>query len=331
MSKQANKTLIGGFVVGAAVIVVIGILIFGSGRLLAEKQWYVLFFEGSVKGLTIGAPVRLKGVAVGQVADMKLLMEQESMKFYNEVIIEVFPGKIATVGQGGSEVSLPRMEGKTGVELLISTGLRAKLDMTSYVTGQLYVAFDFYPDTEARIRGFKTEYTELPTLPSDLEHLAEKLKQIPFADLVDQTLAAVEGINQLVRSPEIKEALVNLNQTLQDAGNLARKLDGQVAPLALELTDSMRDTRQLVNNLNRKVPAVADEIIAAMKSTAALIEKTNESSVEIYNLVEENSAFRYNLNETLSELSSAGRSIRLLADYLEQHPEALLYGKPGGK
>ncbi len=331
MSKQANKTLIGGFVVGAVVIALAGILIFGGGHFLTKKEKYVLFFDGSVKGLTIGAPARLKGINIGQVADMKLLVDQDSMKFYNQVIIEVIPGQISTINESDMEVTIPEMEDHKAVRLLIDHGLRAKLDMTSFVTGQLYVAFDFYPDIEARITGFKTNYMELPTIPSDFEALTEKLKQIPFSDLVEKALVAVDGINELVHAPEIKEILANLNQTLQSTGSLAKKLDSRITPLTLELSHAIRDTRHLVNNLNRKVPVVADELIATLKTTSAMIEKTNESSVELYNLIEENSAFRYHLTETLSELSSAGRSIRLLAEYLEQHPESLLYGKPGGK
>lgn len=331
MSKQANKTLIGGFVLGAAAIVVIGILIFGSGRLMTKMKPFVLFFEGSVKGLNVGAPVQLKGVTMGEIKDIKMVADSDTMKFYTQVLIEVLPSKILWIGD--NKLKLAKFDSDTHkiAKVMVEKGLRAKLEYISFVTGLLQVSFDFYPDTGIRMTGIKTEFKELPTLPSDLEAITEKLGKLPISELVEETYEAVEGINTLVNSKEMQEVIVNSNQTIRDIGALAKRIDSQVIPVSSELTKTLTDTRELVNNLNQKAVPVGDEMLAALKSTSSTLDQLGKVTNELHELLEKDSEFRYNLREVLSETADAAKSIRLLADYLEQHPEALLTGKTGGE
>ena len=253
MSKQANKTLIGGFVVGALVILAVSILIFGSGKLFTEKQRYVLYFTGTVNGLNIGSPVQFKGVKIGQVQDIKLLMDPIKLTFVNQVVIEIIPGTISQIGGDKVDSQWEPEEDLELAKLLVRRGMRAKLEMMSFVTGMMRVAFDFYPDTPVRLTGIQSEYFELPTIPSDMETFAKKLEDIPFSKLVNEALVAVEGINQLVRSPKIREALVTLNGALQDIQSLAKTLDHEVPTLASELTHTLRDARKLVNRIDGHV------------------------------------------------------------------------------
>ena len=123
MSKRVNRTLIGGFVVGALAVVVVAILIFGSGKLFKKKVFYVLFFDGSVKGLSIGAPVDFKGTPIGQVSDITLLMEPIKLKFYNRVLIEITPGKIVEMGPQGAHIRVSPEEDYQLARLLIRRGL----------------------------------------------------------------------------------------------------------------------------------------------------------------------------------------------------------------
>ncbi len=95
MAKEANKTLIGAFVLGAAALIVAGILLFGGGRFFKKSVKIVAYFDGSVKGLGVGSRVQLKGVTVGQVKDVRLLFNQDNLSFINRVIIETAPGKVS--------------------------------------------------------------------------------------------------------------------------------------------------------------------------------------------------------------------------------------------
>lgn len=353
MAKEANKTLIGTFVVGAAVLIVVAILLFGGGRLFKRSISLVAYFDGSVKGLGIGSKVQLKGVTVGQVKDVRLLFHPEKLTFINRVIIESAPGRISGYYDIEDKMALQEhpLEPEALIDQLINRGLRAKLEMESFVTGKSMVVLDFLPETHINLRGIEPEYIEIPTVPTDLEKIAKTLSELPLEDLVFQTRDAVAGINNLVRSPEWKEALEALNQTLENAaalvenidkqinliasrldetlkdyGKLARNIDTQVGPMATSITETARDTQKLITNADRRL----DDVLV---SAQGALEQAKKALVPVKNFASEDSAFRYNLSQTLQELTAASRAVRELAEYIERHPEALLRGKSasGGK
>ncbi len=303
MSKQANKTVIGGFVVGAVALVVAGVLIFGSGRFLTEKQAYVMYFRGSVKGLNVGAPVVLRGVKIGSVTNIVLRIDPADLVFTVPVFIEVEQNRVKTVGTVKRELSP-----KEVLEQLVERGLRAQLQIQSPVTGQLMVQLDFHPDTPVKLVGVDTEHLEIPTIPTELEALIDKIKKIPFDKIFSKVLTAVEGIDKLVNSPEVPDLIRSLNQ-------------------------AMKEFQKLMQNIDSRVGPVASDFKEACEAARAALDQAEKTLSTVQNVVAENSDLSYYLNQTLEELSGAARSIRVLADYLERHPDALLRGKGrlGGK
>jgi paraquat-inducible protein B len=345
MSKQANKTLIGAFVLGAVALIVVGILLFGGGRFFKQSIDLVAYFDGSVKGLGVGSKVQLKGVTVGQVKDVRLLFNQDNLSFINRVIIETAPGKVSGFSDIDDELTLQDYDSEEIIDGLINRGLRAKLDQDSYITGKSLVVLDFLPESRIKLRGIEPEYIEIPTLPTDLEQLAKTISQLPLEDLIFQTRSAVAGINDLVRSPDLKEAIRALNQTLKNAeklvgnierrvnpiasrleetlegyGKLASNLDTHVGPMATSITEVARDARVLVKNADSQL----DDVLV---SAQAALEQIKKALVRIENFASEDSSFQYNLSQTLQELTEAARAVREFADFIERHPEALLRGK----
>ena len=349
MAKEANKTLIGAFVVGAIALAVAAILVFGGGRFFTESILLVAYFEGSVKGLSVGSKVQMKGVTVGEVKDVKLLFNPKSLDFINRVLIETEPGRIGsyfdpTVRQSFQESDADPEE---VIDSLINRGLRAKLTMDSVVTGKLLVALDFFPETRVRLRGLEPEIIEIPTVQTDLEKITKALSELPLEDMVFQVRDTLQGISAIVRSPELKQALHALNQTLQNTeklvknvdsrieplaqridetlqgyGRLASNINNQVKPLAASVKDTARDTQKLVRNLDNRLKK------AMIKAEDAIVQaKSTLKTIEVF--AEEDSYFQKDLADALNELEGAARSIRQLADYLARHPEALLRGKTG--
>jgi paraquat-inducible protein B len=305
----------------------------------------VAYFDGSVKGLGVGSKVQLKGVTVGQVKDVRLLFNQDNLSFINRVIIETAPGKVSGFSGIDDELTLQDYDSEEIIDGLINRGLRAKLDQDSYITGKSLVVLDFLPESRIKLRGIEPEYIEIPTLPTDLEQLAKTISQLPLEDLIFQTRSAVAGINDLVRSPDLKEAIRALNQTLKNAeklvgniekrvnpiasrleetlegyGKLASNLDTHVGPMATSITEAARDTRVLVKNADRRL----DDVLV---SAQAALEQIKKALVRVENFASEDSSFQYNLSQTLQELTEAARAVREFADFIERHPEALLRGK----
>ncbi len=298
MSKKAKTTVIGAFVVGAVALAVVAVLIFGSGKFLKKSITYVVYFDGSIAGLNVGAPVVFRGVEVGSVTDIQVVVDPGDMSVRIPVLIELEPDRITRVS-GKSE---PRKN----LELLVERGLKAQLQLQSLVTGQLMVAFDLHPDKPIRYVGVDDKYPELPTIPTSLQEISKTIENLPIDELFKKLLLTVEGMEKVVNSPELLESVSTLNQTLKDLQILLWNLDKEVKPL----TSTIMETSE------------------AAKAT---LEQADKTLYLVEDILAEDSEPRHELVNTLKELSAAARSVRALADYLERHPEALIHGKGGDK
>jgi len=214
MSKKANKTMIGLFVVVALVLLIIGIVVFGSGTLFKRTNKFVLYFDGSVKGLSIGAPVTFRGVSIGTVKDISLIYDSKAGTVMLPVIVEIEQGRIK---------GTPSFGELGGDKKLIALGLRGKLEVQSFLTGQLMISFDFYPDKPAQLRGILKEYPELPTLPTSPDIFA-LMKEMPIKEIAKNIEAATKGIDRLVNSSDLQKSLYELRNTFQETKQAMRSL-----------------------------------------------------------------------------------------------------------
>lgn len=348
MAAEGNKTLIGAFIVGAMVLTVVGIMLFGSGTFFKESYRSVLFFKGSVTGLDLGAPVQLKGVTIGTVKDIRIVFDPDDLSFLNRVIIETAPGNLIISEKLRDDQIQTDEEYEVLVNRLIDNGLRAKLVLQSFLTGKVFVFLDFFPDSPLNLLGIEEEIQELPTLPSDLEAFAKILDQINFEELADKLTNIINGVEEVITAPELMETVrsaastmqgfgrladnldtrtdaltVSLNQTLTDA----RKLLADLEPLTDEFSGAAVDARKLLQNLDKQV----EPLVADLEETAAAAQETlTEAKVLFADLQEitgEKSPLLYKADDALTELAAAARAIRFLADFLAQHPESLLHGR----
>jgi paraquat-inducible protein B len=206
MNRKVNKTMIGVFVVGALVLLMIAIVVFGSGELFKRTNKFVLYFDGSVKGLSIGAPVTFRGVNIGTVKDISLIYDSKAGTVLLPVIVEIEQGRIK---------GTPSFRDLGGDKKMIALGLRAKLEIQSFLTGQLMISFDFYPDQPAKLRSILKQYPELPTLPTSPD-IFDIMNEIPIKDIAKNLDDTSKGINKLVNSNEISGSLYDLQDTLQE-------------------------------------------------------------------------------------------------------------------
>jgi paraquat-inducible protein B len=211
MSKKANKTLIGAFVVGAVMLLILSLIIFGSGKLFRRTNKYVLFFEGSVKGLAVGAPVTFKGVKIGTVKDIRLVYDPNTRFAFIPVIIETQPHLIK---------GAPLKRERENIQYLVNTGLRAQLDMQSLLTGQLAIVLDFLPDKPARFIGKMKEYVEIPTVPSPFGELQKNISDIPLKDIAVDLQESMHSLNITLK--ESRETIIfDVENTLREVSKAA--------------------------------------------------------------------------------------------------------------
>jgi paraquat-inducible protein B len=325
MSKQANKTVIGAFVIGAVILAIIGIMIFGSGQFLKEKYPYVLYFEGSVKGLDVGASVDFRGVKIGTVTGIVLLANTDDLSLDIIVYIEIEPDRMKRVGS-----NKVRLGPEKSMKLLVEKGLRGQLEMQSLVTGKLMIELDFYEDKPAVYHDIDPDYTEIPTVQSDLAQLAERIEKVPLEEIFEKLHSAVSGIEEVVNSPEIIESIRSLERTLNATEELVNNVNDRVGPLATGLDGTIKDTRHLINNVNAQVEPVSSRVKKAIEQASIALDQADDTLKSVEQSAGKDAVVVYELTVALKEISKAARSIGLLADYLAQHPESLIKGKKGG-
>ena len=240
---------------------------------------FTAYFAGSLRGLSVGAPLDFSGVPIGEVKSIGAELDDASKTIRFPVEVALYPERLRSMNRVSLAKPTPA-ERKVRMDALIENGLRAQLRTGSLLTGQLYVAFDFFPDApKAKIDWTKTP-PELPTIPGGLQELqhmlaslSRKLEKVPFDKIG-----------------------ADLQQMLQSASSLAKRLDTEVAP---EARATLAEARKTLGTAER-----------TLKSDAPL---------------------QQDAREALREVGRAAQAMRVLADYLERHPEALIRGKKGDK
>ncbi|MDD3580401.1 MAG: MlaD family protein [Desulfobacca sp.] len=315
MAKQANHMMIGVFVVIAVILMAASLVVFGSGKFFKKTVKCVLYFDESVKGLNVGAPVLFQGVQVGSVTSIILQVDPAKLEPQIPVIIEFEPEKFKVRGEGQE---VPR-EPRKNIPKLIDKGLRAVLTMQSYITGQLMIEIDFHPGTPVSLKGLDKDYIEIPTIPSTSERLAQTLDKLDLEGLKKNLESTLAGIERFINSPDMTATLRALKDLLQNTGKLVNRVENQLNPLAGDLQKSVKDIGNLARNADAKLEPLGTGLDKTMSAARGIIS--------------EDSPLRVELQNTLKEIAAMSRSFRQLASYLEQHPETVIRGKksPGGK
>ena len=329
MSKQANKKAIGAFVLAALALAVAAIVIFGSGKFFVKKYQFVAFFQGSVKGLRIGAPVVFRGVKIGEVTKMMIYADRAKGSFEIPVILEIEEDNVRSIGP---EVK----DRKQYTQDLIKSGLRVQLQMQSLVTGQLMINIDFHPDTPIRLVGTQKidivrGVTELPTIQTPMQKLGKTLEDIPIGEIVKSVDKSLKAIEALVTSEDLTKSLQYFKQAVKDIRDLARHVDEKIDPLSADLDQTLKDAQTLLRNVDSHVDPLAVRIKNASDAARQAVKEVESAFANIAALTAKGSEERKQIDRTLKEFQAAARSIRLWAEYLERHPEALIRGKGKSK
>jgi paraquat-inducible protein B len=330
-SKRATPQLIGGFVIGAVALAFAGVIFFGSGGLFAEKETYVLYFDGSVKGLNVGAPVMFRGVKIGTVTDISVYVNPKDFTFRIPVLIEVESKRIESAGAEPTPIKfLDKLNQDDSLNLLIEKGLRAQLQMQSIVTGQLFVQLDMLPEEPVRLSGYPSEFKELPTITSGLQELSETFEKLPLEDVAQKMLNTLEGLEELVHSPDLATSLYNLDKTMKNLNHLTATLN-QTLPKMIDRTDSaMTSVKQAADNFEQEVIPLAMDVRVAVATLQETLQQVDRTTASLDRTIAEDSPLRYRIDKALDDFSKAARSVRTLTDELERHPESMLLGKRRG-
>jgi len=253
-----------------------------------EVRSFVMYFGGTLRGLSAGAPVELHGITVGEVKSVDVEYDQASGSLAFPVVIELYPqrlrGRKSQAGHAAPALDVSEASSRALIDSLVAHGLRAELKTGNLLTGQQFVALDMHRDASKDRVDWMDQPAVFPTISSGLEDIqdsvgviAKKLSKVPFDQL----------------SARLMSAMDSLDRTLKSVDHLLQNVDGNLAP---------------------QVQATLAEAQAAMKNAKELLGQ--------------DAPLENDLGSTLLQVSRAAKSISALVDYLERHPESLLRGKP---
>jgi len=318
MSKRVSPTIIGAFVVASFAILIVALIVVGSGRLFTKPVRFICMFQGNLNGLKVGAPVKVRGVQIGTVAEIKVRLSPSEGRLRPgitelrlPVIVDLDRSQL--LARGGTGEALE----KSKFQELIKQGLRAQLNTESLLTGLLYIDLDLHPGAPMNLALEPGgAYREIPTIQTNLEQLQERLskaldkfEKIDFQALVVSITDAANSIKTLTGSPELKATLeslkgtvANLNQAVISARSLLNNANGKIGPLVADIRES------------------SDEANKTMKDTRAAL-------VSLQQTLDPNAPLAVHLNQTLDSLTETSRSLGEFTDYLQRNPGALIRGR----
>ena len=316
--KKANPKLIGAFVIGGLALVVTALVLFSSQDLFTPKRFFVAYFQQSVNGLNVGAPIRFRGIPVGEVLRIDGVYDPETGNMIPRLTLEFHPETMENAYVEKGEYTL--------LPALLASGMRASLKSASLLTGQLYVSLDFHPGTPARYLGSGIDdYPELPTLDSGLDQVIAKLTELPIEELIAHLSSALAAAEDLLRHPGLDESLAVLPTLLTDADmtlvDLRHFMNRDLVAVAGEARQTLVAARSALQLLST---TITEESLVQVNSTLTEFEETLQLLQE---RLDANEPLIHELTAALREIGGAARSVRDLADALEEHPESLVRGK----
>lgn len=337
MAAKANPKVVGGFVVGAVALLVAAVALFGGGNILAARPRAGTYFQGSVAGLEVGAPVTYRGVRVGEVKSIRLEVDSETLAARMPVEFEFIPGSVQWSDRTLRPDEFPR---------LIERGLRTKLVSQSLVTGLLAIELNYHPDTPALlVGGLPPSVPEIPSVQSDLESLKSTLANLPLEQIAASLAQVLSRTDTLLAEPEWRDVLITLagglrhfkslmatanaqsKPLLEDVGGAAHDAREAIATLRGDLQLAVADLRGILGKVDGEVKPLSARVTAAAAAAEKALRQADTTLRTVDAALDPRSPLRSNLEQTLGNLSVASRSLRSFADQLDRSPNVLITGR----
>jgi paraquat-inducible protein B len=321
MSKKANPTFIGLFIVVGVALGAIGLVLFSSSRFLSRTKDCIVYFNESLNGLNKGAPVKYRGVTIGSVKRVMVRYNQATNDYAMPVIIELSeelllerlgePAKIFTEENLNERIQL---------------GLRAALETESLVTGVLYI--DMRPNPKAPppvYHQLVKHYPEIPTETTQIQQLFNNLASLDIRGIgsnLNSLLTKLDTVLGGLRMAEISQGITNVMDSVERLLSSADITNGLAA-----VRPTLDEYRLLGEKLNRRVDPLAENLTNSLFEANQALAQLRGAAENLRTLLAPDSALRYNLDQTLQQLAGAAQSLSALADFLKEHPNALIAGR----
>ncbi len=310
--KKANARAVGGFVIGAVLLAVGAVGVFGSGRFFEERGTVVAFFEGSLMGLRVGAPVEMRGVQIGTVTEFWAQVDPETLEFTFPVLMEIEQSRIRGISDADEDDDrLPE---------LIENGLRAQLVTQSLVTGQQSIQMQFLPETEVKFVETDLPYRQVPTVPSAFEEIADDVGEV--IKRANVLLDRVNGILSDDNRAQVDEILANVSNTTDELQKGVNSLNDLIVD-AGAVMDNIKDSNPKLQELLDTGEATLESYKALAERSTALVEENRKGMKDF------TTTGLYELTNLAIDAQGAIEQFRRVMEEMERDPARFFLGKPG--
>jgi len=328
MSIRANPTVIGLFMIGAIVLMVIGVVTLASATWFQPRSTFISFFEESVNGLDRGAPVKFQGVPVGTVTELKIQIDQTNKAFQVPVVYEIDLDRLTT--ELGAFIHL---DDPDVLRRQIADGLRAQLQMESFVTGQLYIELKYRSDAAPpELESRPTAHPEIPTTHSLMAQFGTEA-----GSLIEDVVKILFRANEMLEEVDMKGINMAVVASARSIENLvdSKELQGAVGELP-QITEKLKRTMDDMQVVAERLSAAFEPLPEQMESmnteALATMQTLREAIEDAQTMLTTDAGIGYQMEQTLGSLRDAAEALRVLAIALERNPDMLIRGKrPPGR
>jgi paraquat-inducible protein B len=321
MSQKAHNLKTGIFVLVGFAIALGVILVIGSGRLFARRVPVIVYFDSSVNGLSVGAPVKFKGVPIGEVKRIRIAFDEDSIRQSIPVLLELDEERVVTTADQALDLG-----DRVFMRQQVDRGLRASLEIESVITGRLYVQLDYIPNAAPpRFLHRTGTYIEIPTVSTGLSEFVESLTRTDIAGLAADLRTLMRTVDEAVKALEVTSIRSELVTTLKSMQSILGSPSLTNAIHSLTLTSD--EARSFIRRAEPKLGTLGTDVTRFTDETVRTLAGMRDTLDGVSGVLAPDSLMLGRLEETLESLASAARSIERFADSLNRTPSALISGR----
>ncbi len=340
VTKKIEPAMIGIFVVLSLSLFLIGIVLFGGARFFEKESLVIAYFDDSLKGLSVGAPVTYRGVSIGQVKEIQLKIIENGSNEHKVII------PILITLNGGQDLVIqgPEIQSEQNVddflESMCKQGLRAKLKTISLVTGKRYIDLAMYKGSVPVYRDTSGKYLEIPTLPSDMLQAQKIIENMDFGKLYNKVLGTFESLDTLGKSlssaltPDKTEQLMddllrvstNLNTILEQVDTHLGPILGKVDSGISNINTTVSHADEFIISLDSTIQPVAANFSKSLQNLDNTLLQANQLLLQAEKTLQPTSPLYFRMSETLRQVDKTAEAIQKLSEYITRNPDSLIFG-----
>lgn len=322
-AQRKGAVLVGGFVIAAIALAVAAALFFGAGRLWQQRLIVVSYFDGSVGGLSIGAPVSFRGVPVGRVDRIQLQIVPEEVAAQIAVYMSLEPDVVRLPDGSQTVLEVPDFD------KLDRLGLRAQLVTLSLITGQLGIQLDFRPEAPARLLGLDDTVPEIASIRSEIQAVKDTIAELPLREAVERLIGALTAAQRLsdIAADELSGMSGRVGATMD-------RLDDSLDMATVVLLGLEEETRTALRSVTALSDGTGDEVGATAADIRKVLENADRTLAELSTLtrtlnqtIDGRSVLRQDVESAARDLAVATRALRSFAETIEREPNLLILGR----